>query len=395
MNKDMLKLGSNRSIIRELFEFSKLKKAELGEDKVYDFSLGNPSVPPAECVNKSIKDIITNNNDTYSHGYTSAQGDNNVRDAIANDLNKRYNTSYKKENIYMTCGAAASLCITFKALVESSADEILAIAPYFTEYKVFVEGTGATFKVVPADLDTFNINFDELAKVITKNTKAIIVNSPNNPSGVVYTKENLIKLSSFLNEKEKEYNHPIYIICDEPYREIVYEGNVVSHIPSLYDNTIVCYSYSKSLSLPGERIGYILIPDKCFDSKDLYLACLGAGRAYGYVCAPSLFQHVIEKCATYTSDMNEYKKNRDLIYNGLTNIGYTCVQPQGAFYLFMKSLEDDAYKFMERAKQFNIIVVPSDNFGVKGYVRLAYCVSDTTIKNSLPAFKALFDSYKK
>ena len=395
MNKEMLKLGSNRSIIRELFEFSKLKKAELGDDKVYDFSLGNPSVPPAKEVNESIKYIIDNKSDTYNHGYTSAQGDNNVRDAIANDLNKRYNTSYKKENIYMTCGAAASLCITFRALVESKNDEILAIAPYFTEYKVFVEGAGATFNVVPADLNTFNINFTELEKTVNKNTKAIIVNSPNNPSGVVYTKENLIKLASFLNEKQKEYNHPIYIICDEPYREIVFEGNTVSHIPSLYDNTIVCYSYSKSLSLPGERIGYILVPDKCFESKELYLACLGAGRAYGYVCAPSLFQHVIEACASLTSNMNEYKKNRDLIYNGLTKIGYECVQPQGAFYLFMKALEDDAYNFMEKAKKYNIIVVPSDNFGVKGYVRLAYCVSTETIINSMEAFEKLYKEYNK
>jgi len=395
MNKEMLKLGSNRSIIRELFEFSKLKKAELGDDKVYDFSLGNPSVPPAKEVNESIKYIIDNKSDTYNHGYTSAQGDNNVREAIANDLNKRYNTSYKKENIYMTCGAAASLCITFRALVESKNDEILAIAPYFTEYKVFVEGAGATFNVVPADLNTFNINFTELEKTVNKNTKAIIVNSPNNPSGVVYTKENLIKLASFLNEKQKEYNHPIYIICDEPYREIVFEGNTVSHIPSLYDNTIVCYSYSKSLSLPGERIGYILVPDKCFESKELYLACLGAGRAYGYVCAPSLFQHVIEACASLTSNMNEYKKNRDLIYNGLTKIGYECVQPQGAFYLFMKALEDDAYNFMEKAKKYNIIVVPSDNFGVKGYVRLAYCVSTKTIINSMEAFEKLYKEYNK
>ena len=395
MNKEMLKLGSNRSIIRELFEFSKLKKAELGDDKVYDFSLGNPSVPPAKEVNESIKYIIDNKSDTYNHGYTSAQGDNNVREAIANDLNKRYNTSYKKENIYMTCGAAASLCITFRALVESKNDEILAIAPYFTEYKVFVEGAGATFNVVPADLNTFNINFTELEKTVNKNTKAIIVNSPNNPSGVVYTKENLIKLASFLNEKQKEYNHPIYIICDEPYREIVFEGNTVSHIPSLYDNTIVCYSYSKSLSLPGERIGYILVPDKCFESKELYLACLGAGRAYGYVCAPSLFQHVIEACASLTSNMNEYKKNRDLIYNGLTKIGYECVQPQGAFYLFMKALEDDAYNFMEKAKKYNIIVVPSDNFGVKGYVRLAYCVSTETIINSMEAFEKLYKEYNK
>ena len=395
MNKEMLGLGSNRSIIRELFEFSKQRKAEIGEDNVYDFSLGNPSVKPNADFNKALIKIINDGNDTYTHGYTSAPGDNNTRKMIADDLNKRFNTNYSLNNLYMTCGAAASLCITLRALAESTKDEVLALAPYFTEYKVFVEGAGATFKVVKPDMVSFGINFDDLEKQINPNTKAIIVNSPNNPSGVVYSEAVLNKLANFLRSKEKEYNHPIYIICDEPYREIVYGDAKVSHIPNLYDNTVVCYSYSKSLSLPGERIGYILVPDKAADSKNLYLACLGAGRAYGYVCAPSLMQHAIELCADKTSDMNEYKKNRDLIYNGLTKIGYECVKPEGAFYLFMKALESDAYKFMEKAKEFNIIVVPSDNFGVTGYVRLAYCVSTKTIENSLPAFQKLFDSYKK
>ena len=395
MNKEMLELGSNRSIIRELFEFSKLRKQEIGEDNVYDFSLGNPSVKPNPKLNEAIINIINKGNDAYSHGYTSAAGDNNTRKNIALDLNKRFNTNYTLNNIYMTCGAAASLCIALKAITESKADEILAIAPYFTEYKVFAEGAGATFKVVKPDLNTFEINFEELLKELNPNTKAIIVNSPNNPSGVVYKKNSLIKLANILKEKEKEYNHPIYIICDEPYREIVFDNIEVAHIPNLYDDTIICYSYSKSLSLPGERIGYVLVPDQAYDSKNLYLACLGAGRAYGYVCAPSLMQHAIELCATLTSDMNEYKKNRDLIYNGLTEIGYNCVKPDGAFYLFVKALEDDAYKFMEKAKKYNIIVVPSDNFGVKGYVRLAYCVSSKTIINSMEAFKKLYNEYKK
>ena len=395
MNKEMLGLGSNRSIIRELFEFSKQRKLEIGADNVFDFSLGNPSVKPNPKLNEALIKIIEAGDDTYSHGYTSAPGDNNTRENIAKDLNNRFKTNYSFNNIYMTCGAAASLCITLRAITESINDEILALAPYFTEYKVFVEGAGATFKVVKPNMETFGINFDDLKNVINKNTKAIIVNSPNNPSGVVYTEADLNKLADFLRQKEKEYNHAIYIICDEPYREIVYGNAKVAHIPNLYDNTIVCYSYSKSLSLPGERIGYILVPDKAYDSKNLYLACLGAGRAYGYVCAPSLMQHAIELCADLTSDMNEYQKNRDLIYNGLTKIGYECVKPEGAFYLFMKALESDAYKFMEKAKEFNIIVVPSDNFGVTGYVRLAYCVSTKTIENSLPAFQKLFDSYKK
>lgn len=394
MNKEMLELGSKRSIIRELFEFSKKRKAEIGAENVYDFSLGNPSVPPCKEVDDTLKQIVDECPSDYVHGYTSAQGDNEVRKAIVKDLNNRFNTSYTFDQIYMTCGAAASLCITFRAIVESKKDEILAIAPYFTEYKVFTEGAGATFKVVPADTKNFNINLVELEKMININTKAIIVNSPNNPTGVVYTKECLVKVAEILRNKEKEYNHPIYIVCDEPYREITYGDAKVSHIPSLYDNTIVCYSYSKSLSLPGERIGYILVPSSVTDSKNIYLACLGAGRAYGYVCAPSLMQHVIEKVADKTSDMNAYVINRNLIYDGLTKIGYECVKPEGAFYLFVKSLEKDAYKFMERAKEYNIIVVPSDNFGIEGYVRLAYCVSKDTISNSLPAFKKLFDSYK-
>ena len=394
MNKDMLNLGKNRSIIRELFEFSKTQKEKLGADKVYDFTLGNPSVPPHKAVDETIIELLKNETPSSNHGYTSAPGDNEVRDVIAKDLNKRFNRNYKLSNIYMTCGAAASLCITFKALTESKEDEILAIAPYFTEYKVFVESAGATFKLVPADLKSFEINFTELKKILNKNTKAIIVNSPNNPSGVVYSEKALKELSSLLSEKEKEYGHPIYIVCDEPYREIAYDGIKVPHIPNLYKNTIICYSYSKSLSLPGDRIGYILVPDEVTDSSDLYAACCGAGRAYGYVCAPSLFQKVIAKCATKTSDMNEYAKNRDLLYNGLTKIGFECVYPQGAFYLFVKSPEEDANKFMEKAKKYNIVVVPSDGFGVKGYVRLAYCVSSTTIINSLPAFEELMKEYK-
>ncbi|MBR4496072.1 MAG: pyridoxal phosphate-dependent aminotransferase [Acholeplasmatales bacterium] len=395
MNEKMLALGNNRSIIRELFEFSKKQKAILGEDKVYDFSLGNPSVPPHKALNEELINLLQTKPDPYLHGYTSAQGDNEVRKRIAKNLNDRFNTNYEFTDFYMTCGAAASLCITFKALTEKPTDEIFAIAPYFTEYKVFVESAGATFKLVPADLKDFQINFNELERMINKNTKAIIVNSPNNPTGVIYSKESLLKLANLLNEKAKEYNHPIYIICDEPYREIAYDNLEVPHIPNLYKDTVICYSYSKSLSLPGDRIGYILVPKACAESKDLYAACLGAGRALGYVCAPSLFQHVIELCADLTSDMNEYAKNRDLLYKGLTKIGYECVYPQGAFYLFVKALEPDANKFMEKAKKYNLIVVPSDNFGVTGYVRLAYCVSSSTIINSMEAFKKLYKEYNK
>lgn len=393
MNEKMIDLGNNRSIIRELFEFSKKRKQEIGAQNVFDFSIGNPSIPPAEQVTKVLIELLNEEDPCSLHGYTSAQGDIEVRKEIAEDLNRRYQTTYSENEIYMTCGAAASLCIVFRALVDSVKDEILAIAPYFTEYKVFVESTGATLKVVSADTTTFDLNIKELEKNITPNTKGIIINSPNNPSGVIIPEKTLQSLAKLLNKKQKEYQHPIYIISDEPYREIVYDHRVVPHIPSIYTNTIICYSYSKSLSLPGERIGYILVPNTIPNHQEIYAACIGAGRAYGYVCAPSLFQKMIVKCASLTSDMTIYEQNRNLLYEGLTKLGYECVYPQGAFYLFVKSLDPDANRFMERAKSFNIILVPSDSFGVKGYVRIAYCVSKDTIIRSLPQFEKLMKSY--
>lgn len=393
MNKEMFKLGSQRSIIRELFELSKDLKNKYGADKVYDFSIGNPSVAPASDVDKTLVDIITNESSVYTHGYTSSQGDNEAREAIAKDLNKRYGTDYTLNNVYMTCGAASSLSIVFKALTESSEDEIFAIAPYFTEYRVFVNNSGAKFRIVPADTNTFSINFKELENMINPNTKAIIINSPNNPTGVIYKRNDLEKLAEFLLNKEKEYNHPIYIVADEPYREIAYDGIEVPHIPSIYHNTLICYSYSKSLSLPGDRIGYVLVPNNVDDSKNVFLACLGAGRSLGYICAPSLYQHMISRCASSLSNIKEYQDNRNIIYNELEKIGYECVHPDGAFYLFVKALEDDSYQFMKKALEYNLVLVPSDDFGIKGYVRIAYCVSKDTILNSLQAFKELYNYY--
>ena len=392
MNKKMLELGSNRSIIRELFEFSKEMKEIYGEDKVYDFSIGNPSVPTARIIDETAIDLIIN--DKNVHGYTSSIGNNDVRSAIASDLNDRYNTNYTKDNIYMTVGAAASITIALHAVIESKDEEILALAPYFTEYKVFTEGTGAKFRVVPADMENFSINFDALERYINENTKVVIVNSPNNPTGNIYPKEDLEKLANMLEEKEKEYKHDIYILCDEPYREIVYDGIELPHIPSIYHNTILCYSYSKSLSLPGERIGYVLVSPRCNDSENLLYACLGAGRMLGYICASSLYQKVIAKNPKALSDLGLYDENRKLLYNGLTKIGYECVYPKGAFYLFIKALEEDSYSFMEHAKKYNLVLVPSDNFGVTGYMRLAYCVSKETIINSMDSFEKLYNEYK-
>ena len=394
VNQKMYELGNKASCIRELFEYGKKQKSLLGEDKVFDFSIGNPSVScPQEITDELIR-LIKETDPSVLHSYTSAPGDLQVRELIAKNLNERFNVNEVGKNIYLTLGASASLTISLKALVNEN-DEVIIFAPYFPEYSVFIDNAGGKKVVVNPDLNTFYPNLKEFEAKINQNTKVVLINSPSNPTGVVYPEKVIKDICNILEAKQKEYNHPIYIICDEPYREIVFDNLEVPHIPNLYDDTIVCYSYSKSLSLPGERIGYVLVPNQAYDSKNLYLACLGAGRAYGYVCAPSLMQHTIELCADLTSDMNEYKKNRDLIYNGLTKIGYECVKPDGAFYLFMKALDDDAYKFMEKAKKYNIIVVPSDNFGVKGYVRLAYCVSSSTIINSMEAFKKLYKEYNK
>ena len=392
-NKKMHHLGSVRSVIRELFEFGKKRAQEVGADKVYDFSLGNPSVPAPACVNEAIKDLVENYPTTALHGYTSAQGDASVRKAIAEYINERFGTALNADSIYMTVGAAASLCITLRALNEG-ADEFITVAPFFPEYTVFTEATGASLKVVPMKQDDFQIDLVAFEKAITPLTKGIILNSPNNPSGVVYTKETIIGVTTILGNKQKEYGHPIYLISDEPYRELVYGDVEVPYLMNYYDNTIVCYSYSKSLSLPGERIGYVAVSNKIENERDVYAAICGAGRALGYVCAPSLMQRVVERCLRATPDIAEYKKNRDIIYNSLTEMGYTCIRPDGAFYLFVKALEEDANAFCDRAKELGLLIVPGDSFGAPGFCRISYCVSYDMIVRSLPAFKELIASYK-
>ena len=392
-NKKMHHLGSVRSVIRELFEFGKKRAQEVGADKVYDFSLGNPSVPAPACVNEAIKDLVENYPSTALHGYTSAQGDASVRKAIAEYINERFGTALNADSIYMTVGAAASLCITLRALNEG-ADEFITVAPFFPEYTVFTEATGASLKVVPMKQDDFQIDLVAFEKAITPLTKGIILNSPNNPSGVVYTKETIIGVTTILGNKQKEYGHPIYLISDEPYRELVYGDVEVPYLMNYYDNTIVCYSYSKSLSLPGERIGYVAVSNKIENERDVYAAICGAGRALGYVCAPSLMQRVVERCLRATPDIAEYKKNRDIIYNSLTEMGYTCIRPDGAFYLFVKALEEDANAFCNRAKELGLLIVPGDSFGAPGFCRISYCVSYDMIVRSLPAFKELIASYK-
>ena len=394
INEKMYELGSKSSIIREIFEYCKARAKEIGAENVYDFSIGNPSVEPPVEIKNAIIDLVNNLNPVLLHGYTSAQGDYDVRKAIADNLNNRYNLALSADDFYMTCGAAASLTISLKALINSG-DEAIVFAPFFTEYRVFIESAGGAVVVSTPKERTFQVDIEDFKNKITSKTKAVIVNSPNNPSGVVYSEETIVNLCKVLKDKQEEYGHPIYLISDEPYRELVFDDVVVPFVMNYYDNSIVCYSYSKSLSLPGERIGYIAVNPKMQDSRKIYLAVCGAGRSLGYVCAPSLFQQVICKSIGAKVDVNIYKENRDILYDNLTAFGYECVKPDGAFYLFVKALEDDAYEFFKRAKEKEILVVPCDDFGVKGYVRIAYCVSKERIVNSLPAFKALADSYKK
>lgn len=392
-NKEAYELGSKRSAIRELFEYGKKRAAIVGAENVYDFSLGNPTVPAPDCVDEIIRQLTEEMDCMKLHGYTSAQGDVETRSAIAEFLNKTHGTSFAADDFYITMGAAASLSIAFHALTTSNEDEYITIAPFFPEYKVFVEATGASLKVVPADTENFQIDFEKLEAMVNVHTKAIIINSPNNPSGAVYSAETIQKLADLLSEKEKEYGHPIFIIADEPYREIAYDGVEVPFVTKYYENTLVCYSYSKSLSLPGERIGYILVPQEAYESKALYAAVAGAGRALGYVCAPSMMQKVITRCQGETGDVELYKKNRDVLYEGLTKIGYKCFKPQGAFYMFMKALEDDANAFCERAKAEDLLIVAGDGFGCPGYVRISYCVDEEMIKRSFGAFERLYQSY--
>ncbi len=394
-NQKMFGLGSKRSIIREIFEYSKTRAAEIGAENVYDFSLGNPSVPAPAEVNETIAQLLKSENSVLLHGYTSAQGDAGVRKVIADRINERFGVDISPNLIYMTCGAAASLSICLKAVIEeNSEDECIVFAPFFTEYRVFIENAGGKIVVSKPMEKTFQIDIADFESKINANTKAVIVNSPNNPSGVVYSEDTVKALCEVLKRKSEEYGKVIYLIADEPYRELVYSGVDVPYLMNYYDNTLVCYSYSKSLSLPGERIGYIAVCPKMEECTNIYLTVCGAGRSLGYVCAPSLFQQVIARCIDAKVNVEAYKENRDLLYDNLTAYGYECVKPDGAFYLFVKALEDDAYAFFEKAKAHEILVVPCDDFGVKGYVRIAYCTDKSKVLGALPAFKALAEEYK-
>lgn len=392
INGKMAELGKSRSAIREIFEYGNRLKAEIGEEKVFDFSLGNPSIEPPEEVTRVLSELIAEENPTALHGYTSAQGAFATRKVIAEGINKRFSAGVSPDNIYMTCGAAASLAISLGALVNQG-DEVILLPPYFPEYRVFAEKAGAKVVEVAPNRKDLSISPESLGAAVTKKTKAVIINSPNNPSGAILSEKAIKDICGLLESKQKEYGEPIYIIADEPYRELTY-GVKVPYIMNYYSNTLVCYSYSKSLSLPGERIGYIALCPRAADAEEVYAAVCGAGRSMGYVCAPSLFQRLIERCDGAVADLEKYRRNRDLLLKALEEYGYDCIKPEGAFYLFMRSPEPDAVAFCERAKKYGLLLVPADSFGVKGFVRISYCVSYEQIERSLPLFKALIEEYK-
>ena len=393
VSEEMYVLGTKKSTIRTIFEFGQKRAAEVGAENVFDFSLGNPNVPAPDFIRDAAVDILMHGDPTEVHGYTIAPGKPAVREVLAADLKRRFGMEVTGKNLFMTAGAAASVTITFKALTEPG-DEFVTFAPFFPEYRVFVEACGGKLVVVPAKTDDFQIDLTALEWALTPQTKAVIVNSPNNPSGAVYRETTIRRLADLLRAKEQEYGHPIFIVADEPYREIVYDGASVPCIPLFYDNTIVCYSYSKSFSLPGERIGYIVVPDTAADFARIYGAIAGAARVLTHVNAPSLWQLVVARCAGKAADLSTYARNAALLYDGLTALGFSCVRPQGAFYLFPQALEPDDAAFCRRAQEYDLLLVPGRDFGCPGYFRAAYCVRTKMIEKSLPRFEELAKSYK-
>lgn len=391
VNEEKLKLGTNRSCIRDLFEYGMKKAAEIGRENVFDFSIGNPSVPSPRGVNDTIAALVAAPDAQRVHGYTSAAGAPDAREAIAKDLGDRFACGARAQDLFLTCGAAPALTAVLAALCVEGAETVIH-APFFPEYKVFVEGVGMKNVIVPADTADFQLHAEATAKALTPHTQAVIVNSPNNPSGVVYSRESLESLAALLEEKSREFGHPIYLISDEPYRELVYDGAEVSFVPLLYRNSIVCYSYSKSLSLPGERLGYIYVPRQADDAEALMAAIAGAARVQGHVCAPSLLQQMIARCAALRPDVEAYDRNRRALYEALTEYGYECVRPQGAFYLMIRSPRGSAKEFSDRAREKNLLIVPCGDFGCPDHLRLGTCVSWDTVQRSLPVFRELIEA---
>lgn len=394
VSQEMLELGRKSSVIREIFEYSKVRKAQIGAENVFDFSLGNPSIPAPAIVGETMRELLQSTDPVELHGYTSAAGDLAVRTRLAENITARFGVPSDPSLIYMTCGAAASLTITLKALLQEG-EEVLLLAPYFPEYRVFIRNARAVSRTVLCRRDDLQPDVRAIADAITPKTRAILLNSPNNPSGVVYGEKCLRELASVLRERAARYGHPITIISDEPYRELVYDGVRVPCVQALYDDTIVCYSYSKALSLAGERIGYIAVSPRAPEAAEQFAAICGAGRSMGFVCAPSLLQKTVAACDDTPPDLTAYAKNRARLYGALTDIGYRTIRPDGAFYLFTEALEPDAEAFCRKARRYELLLVPSDDFGIEGYVRIAYCVDYAQIERSLPAFARLYEDYKK
>lgn len=393
--KNMMHYVKGNSAIRAMFEEGALMAKKVGAENVYDFSLGNPSVPAPKEVEQAIHDILKEEKSTFIHGYTqSNSGYEDVRQTVAEHLNKLHGTDFSAENIIMTVGAASGLNVAIKTLVDPG-EEILAFAPYFVEYGNYAANHGVSLRAVPADTDTFRPDFEKMSEMIKAETRAVIINSPNNPTGVVYSEDTIRELADILTEKSKEFGREIYIISDEPYRELVYGDVKVPYVTKFYKNTVVGYSWSKSLSLPGERIGYLVFPSEMEDFENAVTAANIANRVLGYVNAPTLIQRVVARCIDCTTDIAAYDRNRKALYDGLTAAGYECIKPQGAFYLFVKSPIEDEKKFCELAKKYHILVVPGSSFACPGYVRIAYCVSYDTIINSLPGFAKLMEEIKQ
>lgn len=392
ISKKMSKMVAGSSLIRAMFEEGAKMIEQYGADNVYDFSLGNPNVAPPESIKTSIKEILDSEQPGAVHGYMNNSGYPEVREAIAEHTNRLYGTQVPPEGIIMTCGAAGGLNILFKTLLDPG-DEVVVFAPYFTEYDKYADNYDAVLRVVPADTATFQPNLELLPGLITERTKAILVNSPNNPTGVIYSEETLKQLAAIIREKEAALGRPIYLVSDEPYRELVYDGAEVPYILNFHPNAIVGYSYSKSLSLPGERIGYLVVSPECDGYKDIVASLNVANRILGFVNAPSLFQKVAAANLDASVDVGIYKENRDLLYNHLTGLGFSCVKPEGAFYLFPKAPIEDDVRFCSDAKQFNLLLVPGSAFGCPGHFRISYCISKKRVENSLPAFEKLWQLY--